>query len=160
MEYHSQWKNSDDDLPPTFALKLKLSGDCLLWMGQKINTGYGVFGYKFGKKVLVHRFAYERLIGPIPGGLQLDHLCRNRACVNPAHLEPVTQRENLLRGEGFAAINARKTHCPRGHEYTPENTYLLSTRNKRTCKTCSRERGKKYFVYKKERLGKYWMKQP
>jgi hypothetical protein len=126
-----------EGLPPEFSLKISLLGDCLLWTGSKTRNGYGVFGYAHGKKAMAHRFAYERLIEPIPDGLQLDHLCRNRACVNPHHLEPVTQKVNLLRGIGFAGVNARKTHCPRGHEYTPENTKSFS--GWRQCRACTNQ---------------------
>ena len=84
------------------------------------NKGYGTF--RDGKMTLAHRYAYIELRGPIPGDLELDHLCRNSRCVNPAHLEPVTHRMNILRGIGMCAINAKKTSCSYGHSFTPENT--------------------------------------
>jgi hypothetical protein len=87
-----------------------------------------------------HRVAFEWLVGPVPKGLVLDHLCRNRGCVNPSHLEPVTQQVNTLRGAGPAARNANKAHCKWGHEFTPENTGV-DKRGKRWCKTCSLRRG-------------------
>ena len=89
-----------------------------------------------------HRLAYELVKGPISDGLQIDHLCRNRACINPDHLEAVTQRENILRGEGVAALNARKTHCPQGHAYDEENTLILTGRQAgaRRCQICARDR--------------------
>lgn len=84
-----------------------------------------------------HRYAYEHFIGPIPEGLQVDHLCRVRNCVNPDHLEAVTCRENVLRGDGVAAANARATHCPQGHAYDEANTYTW-TNGGRHCRACAR----------------------
>lgn len=110
-------------------------GGCWLWTGAKTSNGYGYLNTDGGRR-LAHRFSYESLVGPIPAGLQLDHLCRVRHCVNPTHLEPVTQRENVLRGEGLSAANARKTHCSRGHEYTPENTYIYAE-GRRHCRPCA-----------------------
>src|SRR3990167_5623746 len=93
--------------------------DCWLWKGAD-TQGYGHFKTK-GKYLLAHRFAYETIVGLIPAGLTLDHLCRQRACVNPLHLEPVTRGENVLRGIGRSARNARKTHCIRGHPFDEAN---------------------------------------
>lgn len=88
-----------------------------------------------------HRVAYEEWIGPIPDGYQIDHLCRNRGCINPFHLEAVTGYENRMRGERRNQ-HASKTHCPRGHPYSEENTYLhkTSSRTNRKCRTCERLR--------------------
>jgi hypothetical protein len=95
---------------------------------------------------MVHRWVYEQLVGPIPAGLVLDHLCRNPACVRPMHLEPVTQQENILRGQGLAAANAVKTECSRGHPYTEANTYRRPD-GYRDCRECvnlrSRERNER-----------------
>lgn len=127
-----------------FWSKVDKSGDCWEWTAYKLQ-GYGRFGVggapkNGGRIVYAHRWSYEALVGPIPDGLQLDHLCRNRGCVNPDHLEPVTSRENTLRGESLWAINAQKTHCPQGHEYTPENTYYGGrTGNSRYCRECNRQ---------------------
>lgn len=108
--------------------------ECWPWLDSTAPRGYGRF-WDGHRQQQAHRAAYELLVGPIPDGLQIDHLCRNRGCVNPAHLEPVTQRENVLRGIGPTANNAGKTHCKRGHEYTPENTgWQQETRFCRTCR--------------------------
>lgn len=106
---------------------------CWNWTAHTL-SGYGQLDHR-----AAHRFSYEHHIGPIPDGLQIDHLCRNRRCVNPEHLEPVTQRENILRGEAPAAYLARQTHCKRGHEFTSDN--ILAGRWRR-CKRCHRERTK------------------
>lgn len=108
--------------------------ECWLWTGCIQTRGYGQFrGYQ-SKHIPAHRFAYEALVGEIPEGLVIDHLCRVRRCVNPAHMEIVTQRENILRGDGVAAHHARKTHCIRGHEFTPENT--IRHPHGRNCRAC------------------------
>lgn len=114
-------------------------GDCWIWTASVSTPGYGQV-YLSGRNRIAHRLVYELLVGPIPEGLNLDHLCRNRRCVNPAHLEPVTQRENLMRGVGtIAGQNARKTHCKHGHEFTPENT-RRDAKGNRHCRACARQR--------------------
>lgn len=118
---------------------------CLLWTGGLNGVGYGQFYLGITPdrptgKGYAHRFAYEFYVGPIPAGMQLDHLCRNRACVNHEHLEPVTPRLNNLRGVSPAAQNAKKTHCPQGHPYSGDNLYTHPTKGQRICRTCGRER--------------------
>lgn len=137
-----------------FCEKVLIGDDCWQWMGAKNSYGYGLIHRKRVRS-MAHRFAYEALIGPIPSGLHIDHLCRNPGCVNPAHMEPVTLVENVMRGVGFAPINKRKTHCPRGHEYTPENTMIVQSGGKhksRSCRECRRERAVKYHSENKERI--------
>lgn len=108
---------------------------CWEWIGST-NGGYGKITIN-KRTYKAHRVTYELFVGPIPAGLDIDHLCRNHGCVNPAHLEPVTRRENLLRGVGTTARNAAKTHCPRGHAYTPENTHRRADGSRR-CRICGR----------------------
>ena len=112
-------------------------GQCWLWTASKDGRGYGRFRFG-GRTQYAHRIAYEWLVGPIPGGLGIDHLCRVHNCVNPAHLEPVTQRENILRGNGVAAQHVRKTHCLRGHPLSGENLYVTPC-GWRACLACKRE---------------------
>ena len=126
-------------LPPRFWAKTRTEDagyktPCLTWTASKTATGYGRIRWQRETRY-AHRVAYEVLVGPIPEGLTIDHLCRNRACVNVDHLEPVTQGENALRGTGPFAINAAKTRCKRGHEFTEENTRVSKAGN-RNCVTC------------------------
>lgn len=125
-----------------FVAKVDKTDSCWLWMAHTNRDGYGCFWD--GKQFKAHRWAYERYVGPIPEGLQLDHLCRVRHCVNPEHLEPVTQQENISRGQaGWAAT--RITHCPKGHEYSPENTHMRADR-RRECRECMRARAREYYA--------------
>jgi hypothetical protein len=130
-------------LPSAYRARTHIDEDtgCWVWTGSKTQKGYGRFGHR-----LAHRTSYELLVGPIPEGLVIDHLCRNRGCINPVHLEVVTNRENVMRGDGprlLAAKNRERsesiTHCPHGHVYDEANTYW-SPRKKRYCRACQRQR--------------------
>jgi hypothetical protein len=122
--------------------KVDKTDTCWLWTASIRPTGYGQFGMRrVGSPVLPHRVSYSECVGPVPVGLVLDHLCRVRHCVNPAHLEVVTQAENQRRGER-GELGELKPDCPRGHLLTPENTYdYIRKTGKRTriCKTCKRD---------------------
>lgn len=108
---------------------------CWNWVGYVRPDGYGTFQPSQKKTVLAHRFAYELFRFVIPEGLALDHLCRNRRCVNPDHLEPVTVGENVRRGTGWASANSKKTQCPKGHPYDDDNTYRRAN-GQRGCRKC------------------------
>jgi len=118
---------------------------CWLWTAALDRGGYGVIGRggRTGGGARAHRVLYALHRGPIPVGLDLDHLCRTRCCVNPWHLEPVTRRENILRGISALAAQAKQTHCKHGHEFTEANTYLESP-TKRGCKECRRRIAREY----------------
>lgn len=119
------------------------SSGCWLWTRSKTKLGYAQFFYA-GKMSKGHRYAYSFFKGPIPKDKVLDHLCRVRHCVNPDHLELVTNRENVLRGISSAATNAKKTHCKRGHELSGSNVFLCKKGGGRwrECKKCKVERNR------------------
>lgn len=116
--------------------------DCLLWIGARTSGGYGHMRVD-GKTIGAHRLAYEHWIGPIPDGMEIDHVrsrgCRSRACVRPEHLEAVTRRENLVRGDTIPARNAAKVRCDAGHPLSEANTYVRKDRPGRQCRTCRQE---------------------
>lgn len=118
-----------------------------MWQGTRTWGGYGRVHYQ-GRQRSVHRVVYELLVGPIPPGLQIDHLCRVRACCNPAHLEPVTNLENALRSE-----RATRTHCIRGHALTPDNLFIKKPgdRGRRQCLTCLRAARKRSHLKQRAR---------
>ena len=126
-----------------FWAKVEVDSDgCWNWTACRSPKGYGLFGFA-GRLRPAHRLAYEVLVGPIPKGLTIDHLCRNRACIRPSHLEPVTNRENIYRGYAPSAVNARKTHCHAGHPLNGANLYVEPS-GKRVCRSCRRLRSRSY----------------
>lgn len=131
-----------DDVRPSFEerfwakVDFDADGGCWNWEANRQAAGYGHFAPKHGTHALAHRLSYELLVGPIPDGLQIDHLCRNKSCVNPSHLEPVTAQVNMLRAPTLAAVNAAKTSCPRGHAYDETNTYVRKGTTDRGCRKC------------------------
>ena len=118
--------------------RIRKTNYCWHWTGSIAKDGYG---QAVGQQA--HRAVYKQLVGEIPAKMTLDHLCRNKSCVNPEHLEIVTQRENILRGDTQAGKNARKTHCVNGHEFNEQNTNI-TPRGWRICRKCRYERLKRY----------------
>jgi hypothetical protein len=124
------------DVRARLLAKLDRSGPCWLWTGSTDGGGrYGAIGVE-GRLRRAHRVAYELFVGPIPDGMDIDHTCRVTLCCNPEHLEPVTHRENVLRGEAPTARNARKTHCVRGHELAGANLQIRASDGGRLCLAC------------------------
>ncbi|MEU2185216.1 HNH endonuclease signature motif containing protein [Streptomyces thermolilacinus] len=135
---------TDEQVARLFHAKINksASGDCWEWTGRKVPHGYGLIRLS-GRDWYSHRVSYEFHYGRIPDGLHIDHLCRNRACCNPTHLEAVSCKENILRSPiAQAALNAAKTHCDRGHEFTEANTirHRSGKYEQRACRTCTRWR--------------------
>jgi hypothetical protein len=123
-------------LPTRLVEKIQVGDGCWPWLAHVGPDGYGRFRWQNRQRV-AHRVVYELLVGSVPAGLQLDHLCRNRSCVRPDHLEPVTARENVRRSPIHVA---NRTHCPQGHPYDEVNTFIRSD-GARVCKTCERWTG-------------------
>ena len=127
-----------------FYSKILFTDSCWEWTGTRSDRGYSTM-YLMGKTRLVHRVAFERFVGPLISGLVVDHLCRNRRCVRPSHLRQVTNRENVL-ADGSCSrtkVNADKTRCMRGHEFSEENTYKINGGG-RGCRACYREHARRY----------------
>lgn len=131
-------------------------GNCWIWIAYRNQAGYGWF--KLGSRrdgtegqVQAHIWLYEYEIGPVPDGLELDHLCRNRACVRPTHLEAVLHRINVLRGEATSAKNAKKTHCPKNHSYSGDNL-IITSRGTRACRICVTEQRRAWGEKRKTKV--------
>lgn len=131
-----------DPLVRLLALTDKLDNGCWQYKGY-LHNGYARI-WDGSRTVRAHRFSYEMVNGKIPDRLVIDHLCRNKACVNPAHLEVVTIKENTLRGDGPTSLNSRKSHCQKGHEFTPDNTAFEC--GSRICKVCKSIKAKAYMA--------------
>lgn len=130
-----------DSLDERIRTRIDASGDCWLWTGHIKDNGYGSLTI-FGRTQYAHRLVYELLVGSIPTGAELDHLCRVRNCVRIDHLEPVSKAENCYRGDSIPGRRHRQTHCQHGHEFTPENT-AISRRGHRRCRTCDAARARR-----------------
>lgn len=141
-------------LTPRFWSKVNKGSSCWTWIGGKTATGYGCF-YLNGKLRLAHRVSWEAAYGKIPPRLTIDHLCRNPSCVRPDHLEVVTIRENIRRGNGWSARNARKTHCPQGHPLISSNLSIPDLPG-RKCLTCRRDYDRRR--YQVRRKNPAWVK--
>ena len=134
-----------------FWAKVTKTPYCWIWPGPSNNSGYGTFTPNGRRSTRgAHRYAYELVRGPIPVGMEIDHVCRNKLCVNPSHLEVVTHRENNLRAGGWATAHANATHCPQGHPYDLINTQFR--RGRRYCRECVRayDRGRRGAAYWRE----------
>lgn len=146
--HYDRWRSHGDAswMPPSdaerFHQRIRMRDGCWEWLGKRTAAGYGQFRCE-NRQLYAHRWSYEHHVGPIPDGLTIDHLCRNRCCVNPGHLEPVTSHENMLRGTAPPARNARKTHCIRGHAFDEDNTSILPSGGRR-CLACHRMRQRSY----------------
>ncbi len=149
------WDSVRPRLLPRIAAKIQPSADgCWLWIGGKYWDGYGLVNFTSPRTTRrAHRVVYETVRGPIPKGLVTDHLCRVRYCVNPQHIEIVSIRENLLRGETSTARNAAVTHCPQGHPYDDEHMFMYN--GSRCCRACVNARNRAYRHKHSERLKQY-----
>jgi hypothetical protein len=138
-----------------FFAKVEFAEECWLWKGMTTPLGYGYYS-DANRMVPAYRWLYILCYGPIPIGLELDHLCRNSSCVNPDHLELVTHRANVLRGEGPSARNARKTHCAQGHELAGANVVQSRSERgleRRRCRQCRNEYHRYYRRHFQQRYG-------
>lgn len=139
----------DERLPVRFWAKVRRSeAGCWEWQASLTAGGYGQYYPTKRMPRRAHRVAYEALVAAVPAGLVLDHLCRNRVCCNPAHLEPVTQWENTLRGDSPIAAHAAVTHCPAGHPYSGDNLRIRRS-GRRACRACGIEHNRQWRARKR-----------
>lgn len=134
-----------EQIPSRLWERIEVNEDtgCWLWIGSCYRNGYSQI-WNGSRPSLGHRFVYECVVGKIPAASEIDHLCRVRNCLRPEHLQAVSHRENVLRSFAPTAVNAAKTHCPKGHPYTPENTYRRPADGKRRCRECGRRQCRAY----------------
>lgn len=159
-QHYSIWNRHGDPLwePPSlyqrFWDKVNITDDCWEWTASLRGTGYGAFSVPRPQggftHIGAHQFSYWLCVGDVPAGYELDHLCRNRKCVNPQHLEAVPHRLNMLRSTSPVADNALKTHCPQGHPYAGEN--LMIKHSARYCRTCERARWNDWYRRRSEEI--------
>lgn len=151
--HYENWRRNGDPLPRInltleerfWPKVVRRSSGCWVWAGSRNKGGYGHLGLPPNgqRQGMAHRVAYELLVGPIPDGLELDHLCRYTSCVNPAHLQPVTHKINIERATwACAKAHRAKTHCPQGHPYSGDNLAMYG--GKRCCRTCMRASNRRY----------------
>tara|TARA_R110000851_G_scaffold156925_1_gene299466 strand:+ start:43 stop:492 length:450 start_codon:yes stop_codon:yes gene_type:complete len=131
-------------LPDRFWNKVNKTEDCWEWTSSKTKKGYGEFSYNSATK-RAHRLSYEDINGKIPEGLEIHHICNNRICVNPKHLEAVTHLANIQ----ISVLRNKRTHCTKGHELTPDNLVHRTNRAHTECATCNRDRVGRYQAKKK-----------
>ena len=136
-------------LPDSYLARImpEPNSGCWIWVGRTASNGYGVLNIG-NRRRQAHRVVYEYFRGPIPEGLEIDHLCRVHPCVNPGHLEAVTHAENMRRGMSLPAQNSRKTHCTRGHELFGDNL-RVDKNGRRSCRTCTRDRQREAWALRK-----------
>lgn len=134
------------------AIKKYRKSKCIEWTGHQNGNGYGRIYITRNKSLPAHRVVYQGIYGPIPKHLVMDHLCRNKLCINPKHLRVVTNRENVLCGVGISALNAKKTHCYKGHPLYGENL-RINKKSERVCKECHKVHMKMYHAKRKLKSG-------
>jgi len=146
-----------------FLIKINISAinfynniPCWEWTGANWKNGYGKIAINC-KHIKTHRFIYGYYYGNLDSSLTIDHLCRNTICCNPIHLEQVTHQENVLRGIGPTAINSKKTHCKRGHEFTVQNTFIYKN-GRRSCRKCMQKQSREYRLSNVEKVKLYKQK--